>query len=96
MTPEDTRRHTGGDKGLGRFHGVVPAMATPFTETGELDEARVASLIDWYLAAGVHGISVAGSQGEFFAMNDVEIDYSSKSRCERLTVAYHSTPARAG
>jgi len=72
VTPEDTRRNTGGDKGLERFHGVVPAMATPFTEAGELDEARVVSLIDWYLAAGVHGISVAGSQGEFFAMNDVE------------------------
>ena len=65
-------RDASGDKALARFRGVVPAMATPFTEAGELDEPRIASLIDWYLAAGVHGISVAGSQGEFFAMNDSE------------------------
>lgn len=72
MTPEETRRQSLGDNALARFRGVVPAMATPFTDAGELDEAHVASLIDWYLAAGVHGISVAGSQGEFFAMSDVE------------------------
>ena len=72
MTSNETRPHATADTALARFRGVVPAMATPFTDAGELDEARVASLIDWYLAAGVHGISVAGSQGEFFAMNDAE------------------------
>jgi 4-hydroxy-tetrahydrodipicolinate synthase len=55
-----------------RFFGVVPAMATPFTADFRLDEARAAELIDWYLGAGVHGISVAGSQGEFFALADDE------------------------
>lgn len=58
--------------GLARFHGVVPAMATPFTADGALDEARVCELIGWYLAEGVHGISIAGSQGEFFSMSDAE------------------------
>jgi 4-hydroxy-tetrahydrodipicolinate synthase len=56
----------------GRLHGVVPAMATPFTADGELDEPRIESLIEWYLDAGVHGISVAGSQGEFFSMSEAE------------------------
>ena len=55
-----------------RFFGVVPAMATPFTADFHLDEARVIELIDWYLDAGVHGISVAGSQGEFFALDESE------------------------
>ena len=53
---------------LSKFHGVVPAMATPFTADHRLDEARVGELIDSYIRAGVHGISVAGSQGEFFAL----------------------------
>ncbi|GER14951.1 4-hydroxy-tetrahydrodipicolinate synthase [Variovorax boronicumulans] len=53
---------------LSKFHGVVPAMATPFTADHRLDEARVGELIDSYIHAGVHGISVAGSQGEFFAL----------------------------
>jgi 4-hydroxy-tetrahydrodipicolinate synthase len=56
----------------GRFMGVVPAMATPFREDQELDESRARWLIEWYLESGVHGISVAGSQGEFFAMSDDE------------------------
>jgi len=53
----------------GKFHGVIPAMATPFTKDFELDEPRARTLIEEYLSAGVHGISVAGSQGEFFALS---------------------------
>ncbi len=57
---------------LEKFHGVVPAMATPFTADHKLDEPRVRELIDDYIACGVHGISVAGSQGEFFALDHAE------------------------
>lgn len=52
-----------------RFFGVVPAMATPFTEALALDEPRVRELCQWYVRCGVHGISVAGSQGEFFSLD---------------------------
>lgn len=55
-----------------KFHGVVPAMATPFTADHRLDEHRVGELIESYIQAGVHGISVAGSQGEFFALDTAE------------------------
>ena len=55
-----------------RLSGVVPAMATPFREDHAVDEPRIRVLIEWYLACGVHGISVAGSQGEFFALDDDE------------------------
>lgn len=51
------------------FHGIVPAMATPFDASFKVDEAAVEELIEWYISAGVHGISVGGSQGEFFAMD---------------------------
>lgn len=47
-------------------------MATPFTADFKLDETRVGELIESYIQAGVHGISVAGSQGEFFALTTVE------------------------
>jgi 4-hydroxy-tetrahydrodipicolinate synthase len=57
---------------LARFHGVVPAMATPFADDESFDAGRARELITWYLASGVHGISVAGSQGEFFAMHHDE------------------------
>ena len=55
-----------------RFFGVVPAMATPFTDDQRLDEPRVRVLVDEYIAAGVHGLSVAGSQGEFFSLSHDE------------------------
>ncbi|HEV7367768.1 4-hydroxy-tetrahydrodipicolinate synthase [Arenibaculum sp.] len=54
---------------LNRFHGIVPAMVTPFDREFRLDEGRLKALIEEYLAAGVHGISVAGSQGEFFFLS---------------------------
>ena len=55
-----------------RFHGIVPAIATPFTDDYRLDEGRLRALIDWYIENGVHGISVGGSQGEFFALEREE------------------------
>jgi 4-hydroxy-tetrahydrodipicolinate synthase len=54
------------------FHGVVPAMATPFTADYRIDDSRIRELIDWYVESGVHGISVAGSQGEFFSLDPGE------------------------
>ena len=49
-----------------RFHGAIPAMVTPFDSDYRLHEDRVRDLIEGYVAAGVHGIPVAGSQGAFF------------------------------
>ncbi|WP_306031133.1 4-hydroxy-tetrahydrodipicolinate synthase [Stappia sp. MMSF_3263] len=57
---------------LQRFHGMSPALATPFTANQELDLDRLDTLIEGYLACGVHGISVAGSQGEFFSLDEAE------------------------
>jgi 4-hydroxy-tetrahydrodipicolinate synthase len=55
-----------------RFHGVVPAMATPFGRDERIDGGLLHALIDWYLGWRVHGISIAGSQGEFFALDESE------------------------
>lgn len=55
-----------------KFFGVVPAMATPFTADEKVDTARFVELVEWYLACGVHGISIAGSQGEFFSLDENE------------------------
>lgn len=55
-----------------RFHGIAPALATPFTADHALDLARLPELVEHYIAAGVHGLSVAGSQGEFFALSERE------------------------
>lgn len=54
------------------FRGIIPAMATPFGANEVLDLERLQELLADYLACGVHGISVAGSQGEFFALEQDE------------------------
>lgn len=51
---------------------IIPAIVTPFTADGELNEPAVRRLIDRLLAAGVHGLFVLGTNGEFFAMTEDE------------------------
>ncbi|MCD6076172.1 MAG: dapA [Ramlibacter sp.] len=55
-----------------KFHGVIPAVASPFNADESLDEGRLRAQIDEYIRCGVHGISVAGSQGEFFSLEYAE------------------------
>lgn len=53
------------------FRGVVPILITPFHPDGSIDEESLASLIDYNIAAGVHGLGVAlGS--EVFKFNEAE------------------------
>jgi 4-hydroxy-tetrahydrodipicolinate synthase len=46
------------------LQGIVPALITPLDRDGRVDEASVASLIEFQLAAGVSGVLVLGSTGE--------------------------------
>lgn len=57
---------------ISKFHGAIPTMATPFTPDHALGVARIPVLIEGYVQAGVHGIAVAGSQGEFFSLTHDE------------------------
>src|SRR5258708_1530569 len=51
------------------FHGVVPALVTPFREDERIDCGAWQMMIDTLIAGGVHGLFVAGSQGEFYALD---------------------------
>jgi dihydrodipicolinate synthase/N-acetylneuraminate lyase len=53
--------------------GVVPILLTPFDLEGRIDEAGIERLVDFTIAAGVHGLGVAlGS--EIFKFNEAERD----------------------
>jgi dihydrodipicolinate synthase/N-acetylneuraminate lyase len=55
------------------LRGVVPILVTPFDEKGRIDVDSLQSLIDFNIAAGVHGLGVAlGS--EIFKFNEAERD----------------------
>lgn len=54
------------------WRGYWPAAPTPFDEHGKLDTESLADLMDHYVAAGVHGVLVNGSSGEWWAQSDDE------------------------
>ena len=47
-----------------RFEGIIPAVTTPFSESGEVDTAGLAANVRFLLEAGVHGIVGTGTMGE--------------------------------
>jgi 4-hydroxy-tetrahydrodipicolinate synthase len=52
--------------------GVYPAMVTPFDDRLELDECRLERLIEHCIAAGVAGLVVAGTTGEYYTLSKQE------------------------
>lgn len=54
------------------LQGIIPPVVTPFSADESLDLTRLKSHIDDQLAAGVHGIFVLGTTGEFYAMSEAE------------------------
>lgn len=54
------------------LHGIIPPVVTPFHADESLDLPRLKSHIDDQLAAGVHGIFVLGTTGEFYSLSEAE------------------------
>jgi 4-hydroxy-tetrahydrodipicolinate synthase len=54
------------------LRGVSTIALTPFTDEGELDEKGIASLAEFYVNAGVHGVTILGIMGEAHKLSDAE------------------------
>jgi 4-hydroxy-tetrahydrodipicolinate synthase len=54
------------------LHGFVPAVVTPFSETGEILEGAFCHLVDWLISLGATAICVAGDNGESWALSAAE------------------------
>ncbi|TAL89217.1 MAG: dihydrodipicolinate synthase family protein [Candidimonas sp.] len=54
------------------WKGVIPAVTTKFTQTGELDHAEMQRCFDLMIEAGCDGLIVAGSLGEGPMLNAQE------------------------
>ncbi len=64
------------------FHGVLPALITPFTSDGRaIDGGALGALVDRLVAAGVGGLVPGGSTGEFTTLSHDE-----RRRLVELTV----------
>ena len=55
------------------FHGVLPALITPFTDDGSaIDTGALTALVDRVINAGVGGLVPGGSTGEFTTLTNSE------------------------
>jgi 4-hydroxy-tetrahydrodipicolinate synthase len=52
------------------LRGVLPALASPLTKEGEVDEAGVRRLVEHVIAGGVHGLLALGSTGETASLDE--------------------------
>src|ERR671922_261004 len=55
------------------FHGVLPALITPFTQDGTaIDTQALAANVERLIGAGVGGLVPGGSTGEFTTLTNAE------------------------
>lgn len=55
-----------------KYYGVIPPIITPITEKETVDEDGFRQLIDYCIDGGLHGLFVAGSNGECMALTQKE------------------------
>jgi 4-hydroxy-tetrahydrodipicolinate synthase len=52
--------------------GIIPAVITPLTQDGKINENALRKLIGYLIAEGVHGLFVSGTTGEFYGLTPEE------------------------
>jgi 4-hydroxy-tetrahydrodipicolinate synthase len=57
---------------LEKFRGIFPAALTMFDRENNLDENATAQHWDWLIRQGVDGLVIAGTSGEFIALENHE------------------------
>lgn len=55
-----------------RFEGIYTPVVTPHTPDHSIDHDRFVAVIERLIAAGVHGLIVAGTTGEYYAQSPEE------------------------
>ncbi|MEL6736201.1 MAG: dihydrodipicolinate synthase family protein [Pseudomonadota bacterium] len=55
-----------------QFEGIYTPLVTPYFDNHELNNSALEATIEHLIAAGVHGIIVAGTTGEYYAQSNAE------------------------
>ena len=55
-----------------KFEGIYPPVITPHREDGSIDRDGLAVVLEHLIAAGVHGLVVGGTTGEYYAQTKEE------------------------
>jgi 4-hydroxy-tetrahydrodipicolinate synthase len=69
------------------WKGYIPAITTPFTASGDLDDKGIGRLLHWLHDQGMHGLVLAGTTGEWTSM-------SAQERARLFTLAGQSMRGR--
>ena len=78
------------------FHGVLPALITPFTDDGAaIDADALAAIVDRLVGAGVAGLVPAGAPASSRRCQVGSAAGSSRSRSRRPPAAFPWSPAPA-
>ena len=48
--------------------GIIPAMVTPLTKDGKVNEKVLRRFVDYLIDGGSHGLFVVGTTGEFYGL----------------------------
>ena len=81
---------------MSEFHGVLPALLTPFTEDGSvIDTEALAAIVERLIDAGVGGLVPGGSTGEFTTLTNAERAQLIEVPSRPPTAACRSSPAPA-
>ena len=65
------------------MRGVYTILVTPFDENSQIDEASLRNLVDFNLAAGVHGLGVAVGS-EIFKLSEAEREHVTRIVVEQV------------
>lgn len=55
-----------------RFEGIYTPVVTPFAADGSINRPEFAAVLENLLSAGVHGVIIGGSTGEYYAQTTAE------------------------
>jgi 4-hydroxy-tetrahydrodipicolinate synthase len=57
------------------LYGVIPALTTPFTPRGTIDDTLFRAQVRFFIRQGVHGITIGGSTGEGHTLSTAELHH---------------------
>ena len=66
---------------LKKYHGIIPPIITPVDARENVDESGYRQLLEYCVQGGLHGILVAGTNGETMALTQKE-----RTRAIRITL----------
>ncbi len=83
-----------------QFRGLFPAIITPMTQQGELNEAAFRRVLEFNIQAGVHGFWIAGGSGESILISEDETKRIAQISVDQIrgrvgTIMHISAPTTA-